>query len=76
MLRPAADAKGVSLAALSIAWVLNQPGVTSAIVGASSPDQLSASFEAEQLDWSPDLQKACDPPWWFLPRRPVLEGYR
>jgi aryl-alcohol dehydrogenase (NADP+) len=76
MLRPVAEAKGVSMAALAIAWVLNQPGVTSAIVGASNPDQLAASFEAAQLDWNDDLQKACDPPWWSLPRRPVIEGYR
>ncbi len=76
LLRKVADGRGVSLAALSIAWVLAQPGVTSAIVGASSPDQLSAALEASQLDWGADLQKACDEAWWTLPRRPVVEGYR
>ncbi len=76
LLRKVADGRGVSLAALSIAWVLAQPGVTSAIVGASSPDHLSASLEASQLDWDAGLQKACDEAWWTLPRRPVVEGYR
>jgi aryl-alcohol dehydrogenase (NADP+) len=76
MLRQIADGRGVSLAALSIAWVLAQQGVTSAIVGASSPDQLSAALEAAQLEWDAGLQKACDEAWWTLPRRPVVEGYR
>ena len=76
MLRPAAEARGISLAAMSIAWVLNQPGITSAIVGASNADQLSGALEAETLDWDEELQKACDAPWYALPRRPVIEGYR
>jgi aryl-alcohol dehydrogenase (NADP+) len=76
MLRAVAGAHGVSLAALAIAWVTAQPGVTSAIVGASSADQLAAAVEASQLDWSPELQQACDAAWWTLPRRPVVEGYR
>jgi len=56
--------------------VMAQPGITSAIVGASSPDQLDAAFEAAQLDLDADLMKAIDPIWYHLPRRPVLEGYR
>ena len=76
ILRKVADGRGVSLAALSIAWTMAQPGVTSAIVGASSADQLSGALEAVQLEWDADLQKACDVAWWTLPRRPVVEGYR
>jgi aryl-alcohol dehydrogenase-like predicted oxidoreductase len=76
MLRQVADNHGVSLGALAIAWVMAQPGITSAIVGASSPDQLDAAFEAAKLEWNADLQKACDAAWYTLPRRPVIEGYR
>jgi aryl-alcohol dehydrogenase-like predicted oxidoreductase len=61
---------------LAIAWVLAQPGITSAIVGASEPDQLAAAAEAAQLEWKPELQQACDAAWYTLPRRPVIEGYR
>lgn len=75
-LRAVADGRGISLAAMSIAWVVNQPGVTSAIVGASRPEQLDAAFEAVQLDFGEDLRRACDDAWWALPRRPVVEGYR
>jgi aryl-alcohol dehydrogenase (NADP+) len=75
-LRAVADGHGVSLGALAIAWVMAQPGITSAIVGASSPDQLDAAFEAAKLEWNADLQKACDAAWYTLPRRPVIEGYR
>ena len=75
-LKAVAGGRGVSLAALAIAWVMAQPAVTSAIVGASSPDQLAASFEAAQLEMDDDLLKALDAPWWELPRRRVIEGYR
>jgi aryl-alcohol dehydrogenase (NADP+) len=76
MLRAIADKRGVSLAAMAIAWVLHRPGITSAIVGASSPDQLTAALEAAQLELDRDTIKACEAAWWTLPRRPVLEGYR
>ena len=75
-LRAVAERKGVSLAALSIGWVLAQDGITSAIVGASSADQLDGALEAAQIDFDADLLKACDSAWWSLPRRAVLEGYR
>jgi 1-deoxyxylulose-5-phosphate synthase len=76
MLRAIAEKRGVSLAALSIAWVMHRPGITSAIVGASSPDQLDAAFEASKLELDRDTIKECEAAWWTLPRRPVLEGYR
>jgi aryl-alcohol dehydrogenase-like predicted oxidoreductase len=39
-LGPVAAALGLGLAELAIAWVLDQPGVTGAIVGARRPDQV------------------------------------
>lgn len=39
-LRPVADDAGLSLAQLALAWVLRQPGVASAIIGATRPQQV------------------------------------
>ena len=38
-LRPIADRLGISTAQLALAWILREPNVASAIVGASRPDQ-------------------------------------
>jgi aryl-alcohol dehydrogenase-like predicted oxidoreductase len=45
-----ADRKGVPVAAVSIAWALAQPGVTSAIASATSPDQLGELTRAAALE--------------------------
>jgi aryl-alcohol dehydrogenase-like predicted oxidoreductase len=47
--REAAE-RGVSLAALGLAWVLTDPGVTAAIVGPRRPDQLAPAIEALLVD--------------------------
>ena len=39
-LRPIADGLGITTAQLSLAWILHEPNVASAIVGASRPEQL------------------------------------
>ena len=51
-LRPIAEAVGLTMAGLAVAWVLANPNVASAIVGASRPEQLDASVAAAgvQLD--------------------------
>ena len=43
-LRPIAAEAGLSLAQFALAWVLREPNVASAIVGASRPEQLSRAF--------------------------------
>ena len=48
-LKPVADRAGCSMAQLAIAWVLAQPGITSAIVGASRPEQLRETAKAADL---------------------------
>jgi aryl-alcohol dehydrogenase-like predicted oxidoreductase len=67
---------GHSLASVAVAWVLSQAGVTSAIVGASRPEQLEATLTGAELELDEDLKRACDEVWWQLPRRPVADGYR
>lgn len=64
--------RGIDLATASVAWVLNQPGVTSAIVGASRPEQLQATLAAADCVLDADAKAACDAIWWTLPRRPPV----
>ena len=56
-----AQARGQSMAQLAIAWVLRQPAMTSAIVGASRPDQIESSVAAlANLDFSDDELQSID----------------
>jgi aryl-alcohol dehydrogenase-like predicted oxidoreductase len=71
-----AEARGVELASVAVAWTLAQPGITSAIVGASRPEQLDATLAGAGLELDEELTRSCDEAWWQLPRRPVREGYR
>jgi aryl-alcohol dehydrogenase-like predicted oxidoreductase len=75
-LRPACEARGVSMATVAVAWAIAQPGVTSAIVGASRPEQLDASLRAPAFALDDGLRELCESLWWGIPRRPVVEGYR
>jgi aryl-alcohol dehydrogenase-like predicted oxidoreductase len=51
---------GTSLAALSVAWVLANPTVTSAILGASRPDQLTDTLAAADLALPDEAKAALD----------------
>jgi len=68
--------RGMELASVAVAWVLQQPGITSAIIGASRPEQLEATVAGAKLELDAELTRRCDEVWWRLPRRPVAEGYR
>ena len=59
-LRPVADELGLSMAQLALAWVLRQPNVTSAIVGASRPEQVHANASAAGITLSADTLAAVD----------------
>jgi aryl-alcohol dehydrogenase-like predicted oxidoreductase len=59
---------GHSLTHAALAWVLAQPVITSAIVGASRPDQLRDSLGAVGVTLSPDEMDACNDAWFNLPR--------
>jgi len=48
-LRPIAEQLGLTMAQLAIAWTLRQPNVSSAIVGASSPDQVEDNVKASGI---------------------------
>ncbi len=76
MFRQAAEVRGHTPASVAIAWVLEQSGITAAIVGASNADQLSAPLAAIDIELDDELRGVCEQLWWELPRRPVIEGYR
>lgn len=54
-LKPLAADAGLSLAQFSLAWVLREPNVASAIVGASRPDQVEENAAASGADVDPAL---------------------
>jgi aryl-alcohol dehydrogenase-like predicted oxidoreductase len=54
-LKPLAQEAGCSLAQFALAWVLREPNVASAIVGASRPDQLDDNAAASGLVIDPAL---------------------
>jgi len=53
---------------VAIAWILAQPGVTSAIVGASRPEQLAESLIAVDVSLDATAMEACNLAWYKLPR--------
>ena len=59
-LRPIADAAGLSMADLALAWVLRRPEVASAIVGASRPEQVHANTKASGIRLTPDTLAAIE----------------
>ncbi len=59
-MRPMAQARGVSVAQIALAWLLHQPQVTSVIVGAKRPEQLTDNLAATQVSLSADELQALD----------------
>jgi aryl-alcohol dehydrogenase-like predicted oxidoreductase len=54
-LRPIAGELGVTLAQLALAWVLRRPEVSSAIIGASRPAQVTENAAASGLRLPPEV---------------------
>lgn len=60
----------LDLATTAVRWVTQQPGITSAIIGASRPEQLSASLSAAHAPRLLDTQlMELNELWFSLPRR-------
>ena len=62
------DRRGKPLATVAVAWVLQQPGVSAAIVGASKPDQLDATLRAAEMTLDEEERRVLDEVWYSLPR--------
>jgi aryl-alcohol dehydrogenase-like predicted oxidoreductase len=54
-LLPIAREAGLSLAQFALAWILREPNIASAIVGASRPDQLEENAAASGAKIDPAL---------------------
>jgi aryl-alcohol dehydrogenase-like predicted oxidoreductase len=59
-LRPLADQAGLSLAQLAVAWVLQNPNVASAIIGASRPEQVHENVKAAGVKLDAELLAGID----------------
>lgn len=59
-LAPIAESVGVTMAQLAIAWVLNQPGISAAIIGASRPEQVTENIAASGVELDADTLSQID----------------
>jgi len=59
-LRPIAGDLGISMAQLALAWVLHEPNVASAIIGATKPEQVDDNAAASGVELTDDVMKAID----------------
>ena len=62
-LKQIADARGRSLALFSLAWILNNPLISSTILGVSSTKQLEENIGAMDLKLNEEESKICDAVW-------------
>jgi aryl-alcohol dehydrogenase-like predicted oxidoreductase len=59
-LRPMADGLGLTMVQLALAWILREPNVASAIVGASRPEQLRDNAAASGVELDDATLQAID----------------
>jgi aryl-alcohol dehydrogenase-like predicted oxidoreductase len=59
-LRPIADDLGLTMAQLAVAWVLQNPNVSAALVGASRPEQVAENVKAAGVTIPADVMKRID----------------
>jgi aryl-alcohol dehydrogenase-like predicted oxidoreductase len=59
-LKPLAEEAGLSMAALAVAWVLQNDNVATAIIGASRPEQVADNVAAAGVKLSPELLAKVD----------------
>jgi 1-deoxyxylulose-5-phosphate synthase len=62
------QARGKSLTHVALRWVLDQPGISSAILGASKPEQLSDSLGGLAISLDDEERRICADAWFQLPR--------
>lgn len=59
-LRPIAEQAGLTLAQLALAWTLRLPEVSSALIGASRPEQVAENVKAAEIDLTADVIAAVE----------------
>lgn len=68
-LKPIADGEGLTLAQLAVAWVLQNPNVSSAIIGATKPAQIRENVKASGVKLSSETMRAIDDVLGKLPEK-------
>ena len=66
---PIAKGEGLTLAQLAVAWVLQNPNVSSAIIGASKPSQIKENVAASGKKLAAETMRAIDQVLGKLPER-------
>jgi aryl-alcohol dehydrogenase-like predicted oxidoreductase len=61
-----AAGRGRSLSQFALAWVLNTPGITAIVNGATSMGQLEENLGAVEIKLSREEMEACDEVWHML----------
>jgi aryl-alcohol dehydrogenase-like predicted oxidoreductase len=59
-LRPIAEDVGLNMAQLALAWVLQNPNVSAAIIGASRPEQVRDNVKAAGVKLDPEVMRRVD----------------
>ena len=59
-LRPIAEELGITMAQLALAWVLREPNVASAIIGASRPEQVADNAAASGIELDDETLERID----------------
>ncbi|NUR32290.1 MAG: aldo/keto reductase family protein [Catenulispora sp.] len=59
-LKPVAESMGLSMAQLAVAWVLQNPNVSAAIIGASRPEQVAENVKAAGVKLPEEVLKQID----------------
>ncbi|UOQ57491.1 aldo/keto reductase family protein [Leucobacter allii] len=75
-LRPIAEEAGLTMPQLAIAWVLQNPNVAAALVGASRPEQLADTVKASGVTLDADTMAAIDAALGDAPNRDAEDTYR
>ena len=60
LLRPVAEQAGLTLAQLAVAWTLQNPAVSAAIIGATRPEQVRENAVASGVQLDPEILKQID----------------
>ena len=74
-LKKIADAHSRNLTQFSLAWIINNPLISSAIVGASVAKQLEKNIMAVDIKLTAEENKACDDVWTELRPPRVFYGH-
>ena len=73
-LKPIADGNGLTLAQLAVAWVLQNPNVSSAIIGATKPSQIKENIKASGVKLDSATMSAIDKVLGALPEKDLTKN--